>query len=368
MKIGIDGRFLHRSESGHGTYSEELIKNLAQIDNENEYVVFTNPSYESPLKQDNFSFVKTDIKHYSLKEQTSLHKILNSYNLDLMHFVHFNKPIFYKKKSIATIHDLTLSYFRTNPFIKQKIYDYMIKKTIKSVDHIITDAEFTKDKITEVYNIDPDIISVIYLGYSDRFRPISNKTLIKSVTSGYNITKPYIVYLGQQRPHKNLARLVRAFSLFRKKGLDYQLVFIGKKNPNYLEMNKEIEATDLKNNIIFTGFVPEDKIPVLISGSKLLVMPSLMEGFGLPVVEGFACHVPVASANTSSLPEVGGKAAAYFDPENVKEMAEVITSAVTDKYIRNKLIDNIDVQLKKFSWHKMAKEIQQVYKKVIQES
>lgn len=363
MKIGIDGRFLHHPESGHGTYSEELIKNIALVDKKNEYIIFINPLYKPTIDQKNFTFIPTDIKYYSILEQLGLHKLLNSYNLDLMHFVHFNKPILYRKTTVVTIHDLILNHFRNTHFFKQVIYKWLVKKTIRDAKNIIAVSKFTKDQIIKYYNVDPKKIIIAYEGYRSFFRPVSNKTLIKSVTSGYNITKPYIVYLGQQRSHKNLARLVKSFSLLRKRGLDCQLVFVGKKNPEYTEMINAIETSGFSKSIIFTGFVPEDKISVLISGAKLLVMPSLMEGFGLPVLEGLACGVPVASSNTSSLPEVGGKAAVYFNPENIEEMADVIYKAVTDKNLRCKLISNIDNQLKKFSWLKMAEQVKEIYEK-----
>jgi len=363
MRIGIDGRFLNHPESGHGTYSRELISNLAEIDSENEYYVFVSPGYKPEINQSNFHFIKTDIPYYSIAEQTKLPFILKKYQLDLMHFVHFNKPILYRASNVITIHDLTLTHFKgekSNP-IKQFFYKLIIGSAIKSSDSIIAISEFTKQEILKNYSVSEEKISVIYEGFHPQFRKIGNKSLIKETISGYNITKPYIIYIGQQRPHKNLVRLVNAFSQVRQKGLDYQLVLVGKKNPKYEQLNLEIKKQKLTQDVIFTGFAEDKELPKLINGARLLVMPSLMEGFGLPVLEGLACDVPVAASRISSLPEVGGQAVNYFDPYDSKDMAKIIYNTLTDKNLRTKLLDKSANQLKKFSWSNMADQVKQLY-------
>jgi glycosyltransferase involved in cell wall biosynthesis len=372
MRIGIDCRIL---STGIGRYVRELINHLAKRDQETQYVLFLNtPDFETytpPAK--NFTTVLTNIPHYSFAEQTRFLRILNSQNLDLMHFTHFNSPIFYNKPSISTIHDLTL-HFYPDKFYTQKhrslkkwaqiaAYRTTIKATAKKAKHIIAVSKNTKKDISQQLNILPNKISVIHEGVAAEFKPATDTTHNKKTLEDLNITMPYILYTGAWRVHKNLINLIQAFNIVSKQIPTIKLVLTGKIDPDYPEIPAIVKELHLEQKIITPGMVTDQQLIHLYQSAELFVFPSHYEGFGLPPLEAMACGTPVVVSNSSCIPEICGTAALYSNPNNYTEMAGTMLKVLLNKELHQQLVQKAEKNLKRFSWEKMAKETIEIYKR-----
>lgn len=373
MKIGIDARFYSPRHAGPSRYTRELIKNLLKIDAKNQYILFMTKEdrvafrKDFPKKLKNVKISIVDFPHYSIAEQIMMIRHLNSANIDLVHFLHFNHPILYRKPYIITIFDLTLSFFagrRKNLPFKKWAYNWTLLSAINHSKEIITVSENTKKELIERMNAPKEKISVTYLGADKKFAPSKNQKEMTSVLNRYKIKKPYIIYTGQWRTHKNLIRLVQGFDKAIKNGLEAQLVIVGKKDPLFPELPRAVKARRLEKRVILTDFVPDQELPYLYNGASAFVFPSLAEGFGLPPLEAMACGIPVVSSKASCLPEVLGKAALYFDPLDTDDIAKKITKMIKDKKTQNKYRMKGFDQVKKYSWEKMAKQTLLVYNQV----
>jgi glycosyltransferase involved in cell wall biosynthesis len=367
MRIGIDARMYSTKFTGIGRYVKELIDTIAEIDTENEYVIFFNDEEYSRYFPPNPRISKRRVSagYYSVKEQTSLVSALNREELDLMHFTHFNAPILYKKPSIVTIHDLTLSKFpgqNKTSFVHKLGYQMTIKNIINKAWKIICVSENTKQDAIKMLSANVEKISVIYEGISSEFVPVDAPEAIQSVTSKYNISKPFFLYSGAWRKHKNLPNLVKAYNLFRNMyGTENQLVLAGKVDPNYKEVQETISSLGLSAHIVIPGFIADEDMAAMYSAARSFVFPSLYEGFGLPPLEAMACGTPVAVSNISSLPEICGNSAEYFDPNNPEDICKAMHQTFDNEERRNALIQSGLEHVKTFSWDKMTRSILGLY-------
>jgi glycosyltransferase involved in cell wall biosynthesis len=369
MKIGIDCRMYSTQFTGIGRYVFELTRHLFQLDQKNEYVLFFNnpqfSQFEPPSEK--IKKVLVNAKHYSLQEQTNFLRLLNRENLDLMHFTHFNAPIFYKKPFIVTIHDLTLSFYpgkKMNSFLYRAAYNKTVSSAVKNSKKIIAVSKNTKKDIRDLYKIEPEKIEVIYEGVDQNFHPNIEEHKIKTTLEKYKIHRPYLLYTGVWRSHKNLPRLIKAFHILKSEyGFDGDLVITGRYDPLYApDILQNITSLKLEPNIIFTGMVDEEELIALYNGAEVYTFPSLYEGFGLSPLEAMQCGTPVAASNASCIPEVcGEKNALFFDPKNPYDMAEKIFRIFSEKTLREDLITRGLKHVKTFSWKKMAEETLKIY-------
>lgn len=369
-KIGIDCRIYSTKFTGIGRYTYELTRRLFHLDNKNHYVLFfNNPQYHEYIPPShNVKKVLVNAGHYSLAEQTTFLKKLLKEKLDLMHFPHFNAPIFYFRPSIVTIHDLIISFFpgkKYSPF-KRFAYNIVMNRATKNAKQIIAVSENTKQDLIKHLHVNPNKISVIYEGIGEEFHKISDKKNIESTLKKYSISKPFLLYTGVHRGHKNLLGLIKAFKiLIDKYGDRYQLVVTGKYDPCYPEIYRAVEHYNLQGNIIFTGVVSEEDLIILYSAANLYVHPSFYEGFGFCPLEAMACGTPVAVSRTSSLPEICKNAAIYFDPHDTSDMAYQIHKALIDENLRKKLITTGLERVKNFSWNDLTQKTLETYNKAL---
>lgn len=369
MKIGIDARFYSSNFTGIGRYVYELIDNILKLDQHNQYVLFFNkPEFEkftAPRK--GVTKILADCPHYSFKEQWHFWRLLQKENLDLMHFTHFNAPILYRRPSIVTIHDLTLNLHpgkKMASSLHRFAYTLTIQSIIKRSKCIIAPSEHTRQDIVKHFNVEPDKIAVIYEGVSQSFHKISDTNIIKEFCEKMGLTKPYILYTGVWRSHKNLVNLIKAFAILKHTHhFPGQLVITGKEDPWYPEVKQTVLDENLEGEVRFTGLIPDEDLVLLYNGASIFVLPSFYEGFGLPALEAFACGVPVCVSSTSSLPEICNKAAEYFDPNNPNGMASKIALVYNDEAKKADLISRGYERIKEFSWRKMAEETLKIYNK-----
>ncbi len=367
MHIVLDARLYRRSTAGIGRYSRELIKELAAIDDHNHYTVLLTPddAAEWATYSANFKKMVVPIKHFSLAEQFQLPGILDSLKPDLVHFLNFNHPLLYKGKFIATIHDLTMNFFPTGrqklPILRQA-YLMVMKHAAIAANAVIVPTQTVKDDVVRSYGALPQTIHVTYEGVEQPAGAVAKPKADYFKQIG--ITKPYILFVSQWRPHKGLGVLVEAFAKIRQQH-DVQLVITGKANPSFPEIPALIEASSERAHIVTPGFVDDQMLEALYAGANLFVFPSWYEGFGLPPLEAMALGLPVAASNSSVMPEVLGDAAVYFDAHSANDMAQVISSTLANPGLLTQLRQKGPVQAKRYSWRKMAEETLAVYKKVV---
>ncbi len=368
MKIGIDARFFGSVGKGLGRYTQKLIENLEKIDSENQYFIFLrreNYDEYQPVNK-NFHKVLADYRWYTFSEQLNMPRILRKYKLDLVHFPHFNVPILYRRPFVITIHDLILIHFPTvrgttlNPLVyklKFLAYKLTIGSAVKRAKKIIAVSKFTKNDILENYKIPANKIAVTYESCD---LPENNFQKTEEIIRKYNIKKPYLLYVGNAYPHKNLEKLILAFDKVRKINQNLNLVLVGKKDFFYNRLQEKVKNENIKN-IIFTGFVSDDDLYSIYKNSSLYVFPSLYEGFGLPPLEAMACNTPVVTSDHRCMKEILQDSAYYFKATDVEDISATILQVLNDKSLCAKLVKKGRQQVLKYSWSEMAKQTQKIY-------
>jgi len=390
--IGIDARFYGPIGKGLGRYTQEIVDNIIRINHGHEYVIFLGKDNFNEFKPENQNVRKVlaDARWYTIKEQVLMPWLFWRHGLDLVHVPHFNAPIFSFKKLVITIHDLILIRFPTarattlGPLmykVKNFGYKLVIWLAAKRAKKIIAVSKYTKDDIVKHFKINPDKVKVIYEGVANLAKnrdtsppaPLLHKERgIKGVRSndkdtllGYNIVNPFLLYVGNAYPHKNLEGLIKVFAKLRKKQLNLCLVLVGKEDYFYRRAKNYAKELNLSKEILFPGYVPDAKLEILFKNARAYVFPSFYEGFGLPPLEAMAKGCPVVSSSASSMPEILGKAALYFNSEDEAEMEERILEILKNKNLREQLIEKGFSQARKYNWWEAARKTLEVYEEVL---
>ncbi len=359
MKIGIDARLW--SQSGVGRYTRNLVSELQKIDKVNQYVLFMGSEDVGKFKvqSSKFKVVETDINWHSVKEQTQFPKILEKEKLDLVHFPYFSVPIFYNKPFVVTIHDLIINHFPTGKASTRNIIFYNFKRlgykialwqSIRKAKKIITVSNATKEEIKDHFKVNQDKIEVTYEGTDE-----INGQLTIDNGQWTKIEGGYFLYVGNAYPHKNLEGLIKAFSSLKKDSV--KLVLVGRKDFFYKRL-----INNCKNkNIIFAGEVSDAELSSLYKNALALVSASLMEGFGLPVVEAMINKCLVVCSDIPSFREITNGHAIFFNPNNPDDIYEKL-SYVKKNYSKLGEVRTVAYnESKKYSWEKMAKETLKIY-------
>lgn len=381
MRIGIDARMYRSGVAGIGRYSQNLIKNLLELDKENQYVFFMTSEdkreFENSLplvdQIENYKLkiVVVDIPHYSIAEQTKLPKIIEkesaSRRIDLMHFLNFNYPTSYKGKFISVIHDLTLIYYpqtakRTN-FLKKMVSSYVMRKACQNSEKIIAVSKSTKKDIIKEFKIPENKIEVIYEAADDKTFSFVSSDEVQALKEKYHISKPLILYVGQFRFHKNIQGLIKAFMLLREE-TSCQLALLGKSDLINIDQ-KIIDKLVKKGDIIRPGFVSDKELACWYKAASVFAFPSFYEGFGLPGLEAMRAGTPVVASREGSLPEIYQDAAIYFDPFNPCDIADKIKEVLVNQSLQKDLVSKGQKVLQKYSWKKTAEETLKVYKEIL---
>jgi glycosyltransferase involved in cell wall biosynthesis len=227
---------------------------------------------------------------------------------------------------------------------------------------VIVPSQSTKTDVMRLYGVNPEKIAVIYEGYDEEvYKPQDNLAPIEEVKREYNISGKYILYVGTLEPRKNIPRLVEAFHSLKKGEVEHKLVVAGKLGWLYKDIFTTVTKLNLENEVIFTGYIPQKELPILMGGAEVFAYPSLYEGFGLPPLEAMACGTPVIASNTSSLPEVIGDAGILVDPYNSKEIAQAMYRLISDEGLRQQMHQRGLNRAKMFSWEKTAQQTLKVF-------
>ncbi len=361
VKIVIDAR---ESGTSTGRYIDKLVENLHALKTDDEFVILTKKHRLEAINKmaPNFEVVESNYKEFTFSEQFRFVWQLYGIKNDLVHFGMTQQPILYFGNCITTIHDLTTARF-TNPArnravfkFKQMVYKLVIKRVAKKSKLIITASQYVKDDIVSFTGVAPSKIKVIY--------EAADKITDKSVPISQLLSTSYLLYVGRPQPHKNLWRLVEAYDIARRSYPDLKLVLAGKHDVLYEKLKQKVAKKGIKG-VVFTGFVSEGQLRWLYENCAGYVFPSLSEGFGLPGLEAMVHGAPVISSNATCLPEIYGQAAHYFDPLDTDDMASKISEILDNEKMRKTLVEKGYKQASKYSWAKMAKETELVYKQAL---
>ncbi len=358
MRIGIDARLWN--ETGVGRYVRNLILELSRLDKQNEYFIFVKNEDEQTVREQvpkSFEVISTKIHWHTVSEQLSFSKEIYKYHLDLMHFPYFSMPLNYNRPFVITVHDLILHHFSTGKastkafplhFLKRAFYLFLTKKTAQKASAIISVSQSTKNEIVDHLKVNPAKIRVIYEGVDEKLLGSSKKDLIGN---------PYIFYVGNAYPHKNLNRLVSAFEKAHRN--NQKLVLVGLENFFYKRLKKETEKKGVKD-VVFFGQAKDSDLSSLYSSAKAFVMPSLMEGFGLPPLEAMANNCFIIASDIPALREICSGAALYFNPYDTADIADKIAFAFSTED-KSSFLKKGKERIKDFSWEKMAEETLKIY-------
>jgi glycosyltransferase involved in cell wall biosynthesis len=383
MRIAIDCSKAINEKAGIARYTRELALHLADNYKDDEFLFYFNFVRDMNKKTQevvNFIGNRKNVKYViqslpgQLKELifpsriSYLNKLLKSY--DIYHateFLSFDRGL--KIPQVLTVHDLSTLRFPNHRGAKESNkHTQMLKSACANSSAIISVSNSTKDDVIKYFNTNSGKITSIFLGYDEIFRQIKNPDDSSKILKMYKIKSPYLLFVGTIEPRKNIENLVVAFNKFKQTaaGKNYQLVLAGSRGWNSELIYKQIESSQSKNDIILLGHVADDDLVHLFNQTSLFCYPSIFEGFGLPVLEAMACGAPVLTSNVSSLPEVGGDAAEYVDPESSEKIFNSLERIIGNKKMLGEMSKKSLAQSKKFSWNKNAIETHKLYEKILE--
>lgn len=364
MKIGINGfeaivpRFGFDEQGipnrvGSSEFCFQLIKNLHVIDEKNEYTIYLPSAPTADMPKENKNWKYEIVPNTKLWTIFGLSKALKKADLDVFFSPTHYSPLFSNIPQVISVLDVSYKYF-PEMFPKVDLLKLSIwgKYSLKKAKKIITISNSSKNDIINEYKVNPSKVSVVYLGIKELE---ASKMTKKEFIDKYNLDKPYILFVGTIQPRKNVAKLIEAFSKVKKS--DLELVIVGRKGWDYEETLAAPKKFNVSPRVKFFENVSNEELPLFYENAKLFVLPSLYEGFGLPILEAMRFGCPVITSNISSLPEAGGDAAKYFDPNSADDIAEKIDMVLSDSSTKDSMVKKGYEQIKKFSWEKSAKEV-----------
>jgi len=378
MKIGIEGQRLYRQKKhGMDMVALELIKNLQIIDKKNEYVVFVKPDADNtciPVAP-NFKIVELGGGPYPTWEQFALPRAAKKEGCDILHCTSNTGPIWSKVPLITILHDIiyleSVSLLKKSGTWYQKVGNmyrrWVVPPVVKRSKRVVTVSNFEKERIKNFMGLGDNLVA-IYNGVGQHFRKITDESILNAAKEKYKLPDNFMFFLGNTDPKKNTPNVLKAFADFNKKSkTKFKLVMLDYEENALKAILNYIGSPETRNDIHLTGYVVNTDLPAIINQCKVFLYPSLRESFGIPILEGMACGVPVITSNTSSMPEIAGDAAAIVDPFKPEEILAAIERILADEKFRNELGEKGIERAKLFSWKNMAAKYLELYEQVYAE-
>jgi glycosyltransferase involved in cell wall biosynthesis len=372
MDIGIISDSIDEYSGGIGVYTYQLLKNFNQMDNENIYhlihysksdIDLYNKNNEILIPKNRFTQGRGS---YFIWRYITLPQKLKKYPLDVVHDPYELGPFIFSQpfRKVITVHDLTpLLFPNLFKWGDVMLHRMLLKRTINKADKIITVSYHSQKDIMEYFNVPKEKIEVIYHGKDESFKPLTSEE-IRGVKERYGLSKQFILSVGGLHPIKNIPRLLKAFHLARKDGLEHKLVIVGGVVDKTEDIFQTIKDLGLEETVNFTGTIPHNDLVAFYNAADLFIYPCLYAGFGFPPLEAMSCGTPVITSRTSSLPEVTGDAAVLINPYDTKEIAKAIIGVLSNKEMMETLIKKGLKRTKMFNWEKTTHETIKVYNEV----
>ncbi len=371
MKILIDARLYGLENAGLGRYITELIHYLSFQYQEFDFVIFLRKKYFEKIKlPNNWKKVCVDIRHYSFLEQVYLPILIKKENPDLVHFPHFNVPIFYTGKFVVTIHDLLMHNFSIqsttlNPIfylMKRLAYRVVFRKAIYSSSLIITPSLSVKREILSLFKIPNTKIVPIYEGVGKQI--VLSETSLDKILKRYAIDENYIMYCGNAYPHKNLAFVLEAVASFDF-GKNFDLLLVLPRSVFKQKIEKRVMELDLQSRVKILDFVPDEILASLMKGSLAYLSPSLSEGFGLPGLEAMSVGTVVLASDIPVFREIYKDIPIYFNPREVLSFGRALEKVLSmSESKRFEIIRRGKRLASSYSWERMVNEIAGIYSRL----
>ncbi len=355
----------------------ELIKNLQKIDSKNEYVIFVRPDVDDTCIPDapNFKIVELQSKWgYPGWEQMALPRAAYQEGCDILHCTSNTGPLFSKVPLITTLHDIiyleSISLFKREGTWYQKLGNmyrrYCVPPVVRRSKKVITVSNYEKERINKHFGFDGERLTAIYNGVGSHFQKVTDAQQLGRIKDKYALPDRFFFFLGNTDPKKNTKGVLKAFADFNKRYPNqYRLVMLDYDQFELFKLLSSQNIEEIQDLIHLTGYVSNTDLPAIISQASVFLYPSLRESFGIPILEGMACGVPVITSNTSSMPEVAGEEAAVLvDPFDTSQITEALINVIEDEALTELLVEKGIQRAKHFSWEAMAKNVLELYEKV----
>ena len=355
-RFGYDSKIGLPRRVGSSEYCFELLINLNRIDKKNQYLIYLpqNPTSDLPKESENWHYKIVRPKRMWTLFGLSLEFLLKKSKVDIFFSPTHYLPIVAPVKSAVSVLDVSYLHF---PELFKKRDLYQLKNwtaySVKKASKVFTISQSSKDDIIKKYRLPEDKVVVTYPGIKSESRIMNYESGSDTLRKKYGIDGDYILFVGTLQPRKNIVRLIEAFSKIKN---DIQLIVVGKKGWLYEEILQAPKKFNIEDRVKFLDSVTDEDLPIFYKNAICFVLPSLYEGFGLPVLEAMQYGCPVITSNVSSLPEAGGDAAIYVNPLDIDDITKNLESIIQNSELREKLIKKGYEQVKKFSWAKTAKE------------
>jgi glycosyltransferase involved in cell wall biosynthesis len=307
-----------------------------------------------------------DVPIYTLREQFLIPRAAKT--SDLLHVPHFNVPLMHRGPLLASIMDVI---HLRSPEYRRSISSFlyarpMLNLAARRADHIVTVSNYSKNQIMEELRIPESRISVIHCAVGSRFHRPAKLKEIQSAVAALHLDRPYLLYVGNLKPHKNVATLLRAFAyLRREKRLQHSLLLVGNDLHGKQPILQQCARLNITDAVTFAPHLPAAMLPAIYAAADLLALPSTMEGFGLPLIEAMACGTPVICSDAASLPEVAGDAALYFDPKSEDQLISQIELVLRSDSLRASLRQKGLARAKHFTWQEFARRHLEIYRNLL---
>lgn len=371
MRILVEYTAAIAQGAGIGRYTRSLVDALLRVDHDDRFTLF---SAERPSDARGFpsaADLRTVTGPLDNRRMTILwHRLgvplpieLLAGRADVLHAPDFSLPPSVGASTVVTIHDLA---FMTHPECAvpalRAYLNRVVPRAVRRADHIIAVSQRTADDLVDLLGVEPKKITVIHLGVDPSVRRVEDEARLREVAARYELRRPFALAVGTIEPRKNFARLIEAFSIARARpGGPAQLVIAGRKGWLYDDVFQAVERLGLHDSVRFLDYVPDDDLPVLYTLASVVAMPSLYEGFGIPVVEAMACGTPVVASAAGSLPEIVGDAGLLAPPEDVSSLADALSQAVSDEAMRERMVARGRERVRDFDWDEAARRHVAVY-------
>ena len=371
VKIAIDIRRM--TEFGVGTYIRNVVRTLGRLDHENEYLLIGSPAKVEeigPLPP-NFDAVPLLAPERTVQGYREFRGALQRLNCDLVHIPNlFSIPRMLPCPYVMTVHDMLehMSRSRQRGNFLRSLHFQMTKRVLAGAARIFAVSNFTRNEIEKLFEVPPGHVDVVYNAIDERFlRGHASAADRDLIARRYQVTYPFLLYAGRISPHKNVVRMIEAFSALKTElerdaaYPDLKLIIIGDDLSGNPDLRRTVVRSGVQHDVRFLGFVPIEVLRIFYDEAKVFVFPSLYEGFGLPPLEAMAHGTPVVTSNVSSLPEVVGNAAVLVNPENVFEIMRALHRVLMDKALRDRMKERGYQQAARFSWEASVRRMLEAY-------
>jgi len=367
VRVAIDARKLH--DYGIGTYVRNLVRELARQDDDAQYVLLCHAKDAGFVEGlgPRFTPLIERAGNYSVREQLSVPLALARARVDLFHAPHYVVSPLIRVPYVVTIHDCI--HLRFPQYLPNRAALHyartMMTLAARRAQRVLTVSQASKEDILHYLGVPAEKVEVIYNALDERLAAPPTDADMQRVRERFQLTSPFVLYTGNIKPHKNLDRLIEAYSILRRRGFEHtKLLIIGDEVSKYPMLRRLVHRFQLHHHVRFLGFVPDATLASLYRLASAFVFPSLYEGFGLPPLEAMSAGAPVITSNVSSLPEVVGDAALLIDPMDAGAIADAMARVLGDESLRHELVRRGHERVKAFSWERSVAQVRDEYRKL----